>query len=137
MNLTARIATIALSLALLAAPAQAVARAPAGFVNISPQSIPSDSDFELMADADVSSVRLPLPWSQIEPFSPKAKDPDWSSFDRAVELAAIHGLRVFPFVWGTPPWLSEVPGVEPVTPHELLAWKSFLRQGGGPLRPLR
>ena len=81
-----------------------------------------------MADADVTSVRLPLAWSQIEPFSPKAKDPDWSSFDRAVELAAIHGLRVFPFVWGTPPWLSEFPGVEPVTPHELLAWKSFLRR---------
>ena len=128
MNLTARLATIALSLALLAAPAQAAARAPAGFVNISPQSIPSDSDFELMAEADITSVRLPLPWSQIEPFNPKAKDPDWSSFDRAVELAAIHGLRVFPFVWGTPPWLSEFPGIEPVTPHELLAWKSFLRR---------
>ena len=56
------------------------------------------------------------------------KDPDWSSFDRAVELAANHGLRVLPFVWGTPPWLSEFPGVEPVTPHELLAWRSFLRR---------
>ena len=128
MNLTARIATIALSLALLAAPARAAAHAPAGFVNISPQSVPSDSDFELMAEADVTSVRLPLAWSQIEPFSPKAKDPDWSSFDRAVELAAIHGLHVFPFVWGTPPWLSDLPGIEPVAPNELKAWKSFLRR---------
>jgi hypothetical protein len=119
---------IALALALLAAPAQAMARAPAGFVGISPQSVPSDSDFALMADADVASVRLPLSWSQIEPVNPAVRDPDWTSFDHGVELAAEHGLRVFPFVWGTPPWLAETPGVEPVSPRRLLAWKSFLRR---------
>ncbi|HEY7256923.1 MAG TPA: beta-galactosidase [Solirubrobacterales bacterium] len=124
----ARLATIALALALPAAPAQAAGRAPAGFVGISPQSAPSDSDYELMAEADVASVRLPLAWSQIEPVNPSAEAPDWSSFDHAVELAADHGLRVFPFVWGTPPWLSEEPGVEPVTPRELRAWRSFLRR---------
>src|SRR5262245_31917903 len=101
MNLTARLATIALALALMAAPAQAAARAPAGFVGISPQSIPSDSDFELMSEAHVTSVRLPLAWSQIEPVSPTVRDPDWTSFDHGVELAADHGLTVFPFVWGT------------------------------------
>jgi hypothetical protein len=128
MNQKSRLATVALALALLAVPTSAAAaRAPAGFVGISPQSAPSDSDYELMAEADVSSVRLPLAWSQIEPLSPSAKAPDWSSFDHAVELAADHGLRVFPFVWGTPPWLSEAPGVEPVTPHALHAWRSFLR----------
>ena len=128
MNQKAKLATIALALALLAVPAQAAAApAPAGFVGISPQSAPSDSDYELMAEADVFSVRLPLSWSQIEPVSPNAKPPDWSSFDRAVELAAEHGLRVFPFVWGTPPWLSDSPGVEPVTASELHAWRSFLR----------
>jgi hypothetical protein len=128
---TARLATgaLALALLLLAAPAMgATGRAPEGFVGISPQSAPSESDYELMAEADVASVRLPLSWPQIEPVSPGAKEPDWSSPDRAVELAAEHGLRVFPFVWGTPPWLSEVPGVEPSTPRDLSAWRSFLRR---------
>ncbi len=131
MNRTASLATIALAMALvlLATPATVAAgRAPAGFVGISPQSVPSDSDLELMAEADVASVRLPLSWSQVEPVSPGAKDPDWSSFDHGVELAADHGLSVFPFVWGTPPWLSASPGVEPETPRELSAWKSFLRR---------
>ena len=122
---------IALALALLAAPAHAAAgrasRAP-GFVGISPQSAPSDSDYELMAKADVASVRLPLAWSQVEAASPTVRDPDWSSFDHGVELAAEQELRVFPFVWGTPPWLSEAPGVEPTTPRELHAWRSFLRR---------
>jgi hypothetical protein len=121
---------LAIALAIVAAPGQAAAtgRAPTGFVGISPQSAPSESDFELMAEADVASVRLPLAWSQIEPVSPAAKPPDWSSFDHGVELAAENGLSVFPFVWGTPPWLSEAPGVEPVSPQELSAWRSFLRR---------
>ena len=135
MNLIARLATIALALALLGVPAQAGARAPAGFVGISPQSVPSDSDFELMAKAGVTSVRLPLSWSQIEPNNPATKPPDWSSFDRAVELAAVHGLRVFPFVWGAPPWLSDLPGVEPVTPRRLQAWRSFLRRAASRYGP--
>ncbi len=108
--MTARLATIALSLALLAAPAQAAARAPAGFVGISPQSVPSDSDFELMAEADVASVRLPLPWSQIEPFSPRSKDPTGPRSTAAVELAAITGSASSPSSGGRRPGCPNRPG---------------------------
>jgi hypothetical protein len=125
---TAKLTTIALALALLAAPAAATARAPAGFVGMSPQSAASASDFELMASAGVKSVRLPLHWISVEPVSPANRSPDWSGFDRGVEFAAEHGMRVLPFVWGTPPWLSSQPGVEPLSERQRRAWRSFLRR---------
>ncbi|MGH2625650.1 MAG: hypothetical protein ACRDHY_03240, partial [Anaerolineales bacterium] len=109
-------------------PAGAQAAAPPGFVGISPQSVPSEVDFDLMARAGVRSVRLPLYWSQVEPASPFLREPDWSSFDRGVELAARHDMTVLPFVWGTPDWLSPEPGIEPVGGLELRAWNSFLRR---------
>jgi hypothetical protein len=122
------LATIAAALALLATPAIAGARVPEGFVGISPQSAASEEDFNLMAQAGLRSVRLPLYWSQVEPVSPSFSKPDWSGFDHGVELAARHGMTVLPFVWGAPEWLSDEPGHEPVTGAALRAWKSFLRR---------
>jgi polysaccharide biosynthesis protein PslG len=124
-----KIAPIATALALLAMPAAATAAVPPGFVGISPQSSLSEADFELMERAGLHSVRLPLFWSAVEPADPFFEAPDWSGFDRNVELAARHGMRVLPFVWGTPPWLSDSPRLEPVDgAWQRQAWASFLRQ---------
>lgn len=114
--------------AVLAAPAAAEARVPPGFVGISPQSAPSDSDFELMETTGLQSVRLPLYWSGVEPVSPFFKRPDWDGFDHWVELAARYKMRVLPFVWGTPRWLSGQLKMEPVAGPRRRAWASFLRR---------
>jgi hypothetical protein len=127
---THKIAFIAAVLALVApAVASAHGFAPPGFIGISPQSDPSESDYRLMEEADVESVRMPLIWSRVEALSPFVQQPDWSGFDRAVELAARHGMRVLPFVWGTPPWLAAQLTTEPVrSPAQRQAWTGFLRR---------
>jgi len=124
-----KLAILALLVAMLSLPAVAGAREMPSFVGISPQSPSNEGDFELMEEAGLKSVRLPLYWMGVERQSPFLAEPDWSDFDRSVALAAEHGMRVFPFVWGTPPWVAGQPHVEPVR-HGWAgrAWASFLRR---------
>jgi hypothetical protein len=116
--------------ALFGLPANAGALAPAGFtVGISPQTPAGDADYALMAEAGLRSLRLPLGWPRVEQENPYFAARDWSDFDRSVELAANYGLRVFPFVWGSPAWVAGEESVEPVRhPWTARAWASFLRQ---------
>jgi hypothetical protein len=125
-----KLAPIALALALLALPAAAAAGpAPPGTVGISPQTPSSRVDFDLMERAGLRSVRLPLFWIGVERHSPYLVAPDWDDFDRSVGLAAEHGMRVLPFVWGTPAWVAVEPQVEPVRIRwARRAWASFLRR---------
>lgn len=120
---------LALALALLVPAAPAAARVPSEFVGISPQTPSSKQDFELMEAAGLENVRLPLYWIGVEPHSPFLAEPDWSGFDHSVALAAEYGMRVFPFVWGTPPWVAPEPRIEPVRQGWAgRAWASFLRR---------
>lgn len=112
---------------LVAAPAASTG-APPGFFGISPQGSTGPSDYELMAEAGVRSVRLPLYWPQVEAVSPYAAEPDWRGFDHDVELAARYGMEVLPAVWGSPAWLEPEPRLEPSRGWRLRAWASFLRQ---------
>lgn len=116
--------------ALLGLPANASALAPSGFtVGISPQTPAGDADYALMAEAGLRSLRLPLGWPRVEQQNPYFAARDWSDFDRSVELAAKYGMRVFPFVWGSPSWVAGEEFVEPVRhPWAARAWASFLRQ---------
>ena len=115
------------ALALLALPAAgSAATAPPGFIGISPQSPPNEADYELMEEAGLQSLRLPLPWPQVEPVSPYARAPDWSVFDLAVGLAARHGMTVLPFVASTPRWVAPESTLEPARGWQLSAWTSFL-----------
>ncbi len=123
------VAALLSALGVLAGPAAARPFVPPGFIGIVPQTSSNDSDFELMEKAGVRSMRLQLRWDAVEPLSPRLVAPDWSDFDRSVSLAAAHGMRVFPFVWTTPPWLGPDPALEPSTSGwALSAWASFLRQ---------
>ncbi len=118
--------------ALFVMPAAAVAAppAPAGFtVGISPQTPAGAADYSLMAEAGIKSLRLPLGWASVEQQSPYWSPPDWLDFDRSVGLAAEYGMRVFPFIWGTPSWVAGDQGIEPVRSGWAgRAWASFLRQ---------
>ncbi|HEX7058586.1 MAG TPA: hypothetical protein VF176_01900 [Solirubrobacterales bacterium] len=111
----------------LMAPASAAAYTPPGFFGISPQGADA-FDYELMEQAGVRSVRLPMPWVGIQAKSRAFSEPDWSGFDHSVGLAAEHGMTVFPFVWGTPAWASwEVSTVPVNTAWQRWGWSTFLR----------
>jgi hypothetical protein len=102
---------------------------PRGFIGISPQGATTGSDYELMQLAGIESVRLPMDWALIEPDAAELEDPDWSSFDVQVERAAEHGITVFPFLWGTPEWVSPYASEEPVeSAWQRYAWTTFLRE---------
>jgi polysaccharide biosynthesis protein PslG len=115
-------------LCLLALPRGAAAWVPPDFIGISPQGSTHASDYELMAEAGVRSVRLPLFWSQVEPVSPWAAEPNWEIFDRDVELAARYGMEVLPVVGASPPWVAPEFRLEPARGWQLRAWASFLRR---------
>jgi polysaccharide biosynthesis protein PslG len=122
------LAVVCAVLAMLALPPAAFAQTPAGFFGISPQGTTNPADFELMAEAGVRSVRLPLFWSHIEPVSPLLRQPDWSSFDRDVELAARYGMEILPVVGASPSWIAAEFRLEPARAWQLRAWASFLRR---------
>jgi hypothetical protein len=115
--------------ALCALPASASAYLPPGFIGISPQNPLGHKDFELMDEAGVDSVRLPLYWRAVEGESTLVVEPDWSGFDKEVELAAEAGVRVMPFVWGSPEWVAAEESALPVkTSWQRWAWQKFLRE---------
>jgi hypothetical protein len=127
-----KLLVIPLTAALLAlAPAMAGSLVPApplGFIGISPQGATDDTDYELMEQAGIRSVRLPMSWQGIVPRAFERFDPNWSAFDEQVRLAAEHGIRAFPFVWGTPEWVSPHLGSEPVaSARQRREWLRFLR----------
>jgi hypothetical protein len=125
-------------LALLALPAAAGARgyAPAGFIGIAPQNPLSDSDFELMEKTGIESVRLPMYWPSIQPQNPSFSLSDWAAFDRSVELSAEHGIRVFPFLLGSPEWVApEWIDVPVRTAWQRWAWSDFLREAAARYGP--
>ena len=127
-----RILLIPLTVALFAlAPAVAGSSlpgaAPRGFIGISPQNVTDEEDYELMGLAGITSVRLPINWAALEPQARDRFKPDWTPFDEQVGLAAEHEMTVFPFIWGTPAWVSPRYGGEPVaSARQRREWARFL-----------
>ncbi|HVY79037.1 MAG TPA: hypothetical protein VG898_11075 [Solirubrobacterales bacterium] len=126
-----RLLLIPLTLAVLAltpAMAGSLVVPPRGFIGISPQGFPDGDDYELMREAGITSVRLPMNWAGIEPRARDRFDPDWSFLDGQVQLAAENGMTPFMFVWGTPGWVSPNLGAEPiVSARQRQQWLRFLR----------
>jgi hypothetical protein len=113
-------------LALIALPSAAQAYLPAGFIGISPQNPASAKDFALMREAGIGSARLLLNWASIQ--EEGSLDFDWKGFDHEVELAAENGIRVMPFVIGSPDWVAREWKVLPVrSAFQRWAWGTFLR----------
>jgi polysaccharide biosynthesis protein PslG len=114
--------------ALLAPTSAGAVSTPPGFFGISPQSPASKEDYDLMEQAGIGTVRLPLIWSAIQEEPPLADEPDWSGFDHAVRFAAEREMEIFPFLWGTPDWVSPHPSAEPVgSAWQRWGWATFLR----------
>jgi len=124
-----RAAVLVVLMALVIAPASAHAYLPPGFIGISPQNPSTAKDFDLMAEAGIDSVRLPMYWNGIQPKNPAYSKPNWSGFDTEVELAAQAGIRVMPFVWSSPPWVApEVIALPVRTGWQKRGWARFLAE---------
>ncbi len=97
---------------------------PAGFFGIVPQTPLSARDVAYMKAGGIETVRVPFTWSAIQPT--RRGGYDWSGVDEAVEVAARGGLRVLPFLCGTPRWLAK-PTTMPVnSAAQRSAWAAFL-----------
>lgn len=100
---------------------------PPGFIGISPQGPTGEDDYELMSEAGITSVRLPMNWAEIEPRARDQFAPRWKALDEQVGAAAKNHMRTFMFLWGTPSWVSPRLGGEPVsTARQRQAWLRFL-----------
>jgi hypothetical protein len=125
-----RLSTLLLGVVLLALTPTATlaARIPPGFFGISPQGQAGADDYGLMREAGIESVRLPLNWASIEPKAVDRWDPAWWWLDEQVGFAAEQRMTAFPFVWGTPSWVSPRLGGEPVaSARQRGEWLRFLR----------
>jgi hypothetical protein len=99
---------------------------PSGFFGIAPQTPLTEADARYMAAGGIESVRVPVPWSSIQPTAKGGYD--WSGFDQSVAIAARAGLRVLPFLYGTPHWVAAKPTTLPVdNARARAAWQAFLR----------
>jgi hypothetical protein len=105
-----------------ARPSPAVAR---GFFGIDPQSFVGDEDASFMRAGGIESVRLPFYWPAIQP---SAKGGFlWADLDKEMSVLARHGLRVQPFLYGTPRWLAGRETTMPIdSARQRRAWTAFL-----------
>lgn len=102
------------------------AGAPAGFFGIDPQSVLTPADARYMTAGGIESVRVPVSWGTVQPT--RKGGYDWGSFDPYVEVASRAGLRVLPFLYGTPRWLAPKPTTLPVNSSaQRSAWTAFLK----------
>lgn len=118
-------AACVLGLLLAATPATAApGRAPAGFFGVTPQAPLNSGDLARMAPLDLT-LRMPFYWFQLEP---ERGTYDFSSLDLAVGQAAAAGVRVLPFVTGSPAWMAGDAALPPLKGSRAKAWERFLRQ---------
>jgi hypothetical protein len=118
-------ASMAVVLGLLGiAPPASAGSVPPGFFGVVPQGPLGGRDFERMKGT-VGTLRLPIVWAQVEP---RSGEYDFDSLDQTVVGAARRGVRVLPFVYATPAWISGDPMRPPLgTAGARQAWSSFLR----------
>jgi hypothetical protein len=109
----------------LASPATAGARAKVsrGFFGVVPQGPLVAADFQRMQGV-VGTLRVPIYWPQVEP---RPGELDFSGLDATISAAAESGVRVLPFVYGTPSWLAADPARPPLGVGALSNWTRFLR----------
>src|SRR4051794_11045673 len=126
--LTAALLLAALVLALggAATGAPPPPRAPAEFFGIGPQTPLTDRDAEYMKAGGIGIVRMAVPWSSVQEKRKKGVY-NWAGLDSGVGGAARHGLRVLPFLYGTPHWLAGKPTTLPIdNARQRDEWTAFL-----------
>lgn len=102
----------------------ATGQAPAGFFGVTPQAPLTSGDLARMARLDLT-LRIPFYWFQLES---QRGTYDFSSLDPVVGRAAAAGVRVLPFVTGSPAWMAGDAAVPPLGGSKAKAWEKFLRR---------
>lgn len=107
-------------------PGQAVARdLPPGFFGVVSQGPLDAHQFNRMHGV-VGTLRIPVYWFTCES---RAGEYDFAAMDAIVGEAARRGVRVLPFVYGSPAWLRPAPSRPPLgTSRARTAWGGFLRR---------
>jgi hypothetical protein len=95
------------------------------FFGVVPQGPLSARDYDRMQGV-VGTLRVAVYWSQCEPRPGKY---DFAALDELVGLAADHGMRVMPAVYGSPRWVAADTAHPPLgSASARRAWAVFLRQ---------
>ena len=112
------------------AAAGSASAAPPEFFGLVPQgAAPSGSDIQRMGQGNVGTVRLLLNWDAIEVSDDQF---DFAASDAYIGNLAAAGIRPFPFVWGTPGFVSSTHLQMPVaTAAQKAEWDEFLRRVAG------
>ena len=101
-------------------------RHPTGFFGIGPQTGITPTDLRYMKAGGIESVRVPVSWSAIQPTEKGGYN--WSGLDITVAQATRAGIRVLPFLYSTPRWLSHDWRRLPVdSARQRNAWTAFLK----------
>ena len=72
----------------------------------------------------VGTIRIPIYWMHCEP---RPGEYDFKALDRVVGRAADAGIRVLPFVYGSPAWVAAEPASPPLAKEDRVSWARFLR----------
>ncbi len=115
-----------LTTAAIAPPAKAVPKAPKGMLGIVPQALPTRTDTRRMKRGGIENMRYPVAWNNIQ--SVNANNFNWAVMDDSVKVAAREGMRLMPFLYGTPAWLAKRPTTMPVeSKNQLQKWRRFVK----------
>jgi hypothetical protein len=114
-----------LSALALAVPAAAHASVPREFFGVVPQYSPSAGDFDRMRGV-VGTLRIPVEWFRVES---RPHVYEFEDLDRVIGEAADAGIRVLPFVYGSPAWLTGNAARPPLASAAARrAWSELLRR---------
>lgn len=104
--------------------ARADARVADDFYGVVAQGSVLPTDYGLMEQGGVGTLRFAIEWSQVE------REPgvyDWTTVDAIVAGAAEGGVEPLPYVWASPEWLTGKRAKPPLGgADEKRAWKAFL-----------
>ena len=107
---------VALIVSIASSAAVASGAVPRGFYGVTPQTKLTPGDFERMERGGVGTLRHEFSWGDLDPvpvseaalFTERAYN--WWIYDPIVYLAAKHGIRILPTIYGTPHWVATLQG---------------------------